>query len=109
MPKNQQSKIYFINNDGDKELVNPNKILIEFADGANVTIETLDQFDFHTNHNEICIRGYYGEKEYEQSNKCLIFNVRPGACNLVRVSTELFDSKPCDDNSSNNNDKQNDE
>jgi hypothetical protein len=89
MPNNQKPKLYCIKKDGTKELLDSEKILIEFSDEAKVTIET----DFYIHHNEICIRGYYGEKEYEPASKYLVFNVRSGGCNLLTLSPELFDSE----------------
>ena len=101
MKQNQQkSKIYLIDKNGNKELVNPEEILIEFEDGAKVSIEMADKFGFPAKHNELSIHGYYGD---EESNKSVIFVLRPGACNLVRLSTDI--KKPDNSNSINNDQK----
>jgi hypothetical protein len=78
---------YIINNDGTKQKIDRQKILIEYHHGAKVTIECIEH---NKDTEEICIRGYYGEQEYEPSEKNIVFNIRSGGCNLITVKPELF-------------------
>lgn len=79
-------KIYVINEDGTEQLLLTNKLKFEYETGAKITVE-VNKRDTH----EIVLRGYHGAQEYERSKKGLTLNVRPGGCNLIRISHELYD------------------
>ncbi len=97
------TKVYFLDSDDKKTLVDPDRIIFEFKDGARVSVELATKLaekvaaknghKFVPRNNEIGLRGYYGdEDEYGPScTKYFVFNVRPGACNLARISNEIYD------------------
>lgn len=81
--------IYIINEDGTEQKLDAKKLRFEYNTGAKVTVEVSKW-----NAQEIVIRGYHGKNEYEQSEKGVTLNLRPGGCNLVRIMPELNNRKP---------------
>ena len=76
--------IYLINEDGSEERLNSHKLRFDYQTGARVTVE-VSKWD----HQELVVRAYHGHHEYERSDMGVTLNLRPGGCNLVRISTEL--------------------
>lgn len=76
--------IYIMNEDGTEQLLDTKKLRFEYKTGAKVTVE-VSKWDAQ----EIVIRGYYGNNEYEQSEKYVILNLRPGGCNLIQIIPEI--------------------
>jgi hypothetical protein len=100
------TKVYFLDTDESKTLVDPDRIIFEFKDGARVSVELATKlaekiaakngYKFVPMHNEIGLRGYYGnEDEYRPScTKYFVFNIIPGACNVLHISTQTKKYKP---------------
>jgi len=76
--------IYIINEDGTERLLDAKKLRFEYTTGAKMTVEVNKW-----NTQEIVVRGYHGNKEYEQSEKGITLNIRPGGCNLIRIMPEV--------------------
>lgn len=76
--------IYIINEDGTEQLLDAKKLRFEYETGAKITVEVSKW-----NSQEMVIRGFYGKNEYEQSEKGVTLNLRPGGCNLIRVIPEI--------------------
>lgn len=77
-------RVYLINEDGTEQRLDAKKLRFEYKTGVKITVEVSKW-----NTQEIVIRGYYGNNEYEQSEKSVIFNLRSGGCNLISVTPEL--------------------
>ena len=83
-------KFFLINEAGIEEKLDGKKICLHYQDGTRVTIE----IDFPKRpKKEIVIRGYHGAEEFAESDKYVVFNLQPGACNLVSLTPEAHMAK----------------
>lgn len=84
-----ETKIWLIDeNNSVEEQISVSKLRLEYADGSKVTIE----FGSPRTPEEIVIRGYYGDEEYDPTPQTVALNILPGAVNLIAVRPELLDS-----------------
>ncbi len=84
--KHQLPDLFIIDSSGNEQKVEFSKLRLEFQNGNKVTVEIIEHNPDNTQ--EIAIRGYYGDKEYEPGERFLVLHIRPGACNVICIKPE---------------------
>lgn len=82
---NETPEFFLINEAGIEQKLDGKKIRLDYKSGARVTLEIIPE----RSKKEIIIRGYYGAEEFVQSDKFVVFTLRPGACNVVTLTPEV--------------------
>lgn len=82
--------LFAITEQGDKLPVNAKRLLIELSDGKKLTL------DFEHPHHEIGLRSYWGDDEFAMAEKFTTISVTPGACNVINLDVNAWESKSCE-------------
>lgn len=97
----KQIKFYAIDENGNKVLLNTQKIHIEYSTGENLTIEDLSNYKIDTDPRELVLHSYYGEDRMrvpDDDGKLIDTSIimYPGATNIVAISLATREVKVCD-------------